>query len=118
MDVDYLINDTTTPLAFIHDKANNTDYVNANGHKFFAAMWEMEANNIGPLASPAALLQLKAFSFVQHCLQGHWNKVNSDEFDIKFLVLNCQVSELDIVSKYITKGQLEEVKKIIKSVRK
>lgn len=118
MDVDYIVNDKTSKLPFIHLKATNEDLCNANGHKFFAEIWKMEAKNIGPLASPQALLELKAFAFVQHCIQGHWQKADNDEFDIKFLVRQYNLSSVSLVKKYISEGELMEVEKVIKSVKR
>lgn len=118
LDTDYLVNDTTSKLPFIHIKESNEDLCNANGHKFFAEIWKMEAKNIGPLASPQALLELKAFALVQHCLNGHWSKADNDEYDIKFLVRNFNLTGVSIVKKYISAGELMEVEKVIKSVRK
>lgn len=118
LDTDYLVNDTTSKLPFIHVKTDNEDLCNANGHNFFAEIWKMEAKNIGPLASPQALLELKAFALVQHCLNGHWSKADNDEYDIKFLVRNFNLTGVSIVKKYISAGELMEVEKVIKSVRK
>ncbi|MCX6217673.1 hypothetical protein [Spirosoma sp.] len=118
IDTDYLINDKTSKLAFSHDKAKNVDYCNANGLKFFAAIWKMEKNNIGPLASPQALLELKAFSFVQHCQNGHFTKADDAEYDIKFLVRKFGLTEIKIANKFISEGELFEVNKVIQSVRK
>ena len=118
LDTDYLINDTSSKLAFIHDKESNTDYINANGNKFFAEIWEMEKNNIGPLASPQAILELKAYSLVQHCQNGYWKKSDEAEFDMKFLVRAFNLTQVKIVKKYISIGELSEIEKIINSVRK
>lgn len=118
LDTDYLINDLTNNNAFIHDKVENRDYCNAAANKFFAEIWKMEAKNIGELASPQALLELKAYSFVQHCLNGHFRKADDAEFDIKFLVRNFNLTIIKIANKYISTGELSEVEKIIKSVKK
>lgn len=76
LDTDYLVSIAGKPV-FIFDKAANVDYINAaGGNKFFAEVWKMEEKNIGELASPTALLNLKAYSFVQHCLNGHWKKAD------------------------------------------
>jgi hypothetical protein len=117
VDTDYLINDKTSKLPFQHDTASNIDYCNANGLKFFAAVWKHEAKNIGPLASPQALLELKAFSFVQNCLNGHWSKADDAEYDIKFLVRKFGLRELKIANKFISEGELHEVNRIIQSVK-
>lgn len=117
-DTAYLVNDEENTMAFIHDKANNIDYINANGNKFFAEIWKMEEKNIGELASPQALLELKAYLFVQHCLNGHWMKADAAELDIKFLVRMFNLTGVSIVKKYISAGELSEVEKVIKSVRK
>lgn len=118
LDTDYLVNDPASRLAFIHDKAANVDYCNANGNKFFAEIWKMEAKNIGPIASPQALLELKAYSFVQHCLNGFWAKADAAEYDMKFLVRAFNLAGVKIVKKYISAGELAEVEKVINSVRK
>lgn len=117
-DVDYLVNIEESSNAFIHDAKNNIDYCNANGSKFFKAIWKMEEKNVGEIASPQALLELKAYAFVQHCLNGFYQKADEAEFDIKFLVRFFNLSGLKIVQKYISKAELEEVQKIIKSVRR
>jgi len=117
-DVDYLVDDKSTTKAFIHDVDNNIDYINANGNKFFEEIAKMEAKNKTGIASPKALLELKAFSLVQHCINRNWNKANDAEFDMKFLVINCGVSELKIVKKYITEGQYNECVSVIKSAKR
>lgn len=118
VDTDYIINDTNSKLAFIHNSENNVDYCNANGNKFFAEVWKMEKNNNGEIASPQALLELKAYSFVQHCLNGFFKKADEAEFDIKFLVREFNITNIKIANKYISEGELSEVNKIIRSVRK
>lgn len=117
-DVDYLVNDKTTDDMFIHDKENNVDYVNANGHDFYHEIWEMEKDNIGEIASPQALLELKAFAFVQHCLNGFWQKADETEFDMKFLVRKYNLGGVKIVGKYVDEGQLSEINKVIDSTRR
>ncbi len=117
-DSDYLINDATSKLPFIKDAAANIDYCNANGHKFFAEIWKMEAGNIGPIASPQALLELKAFALVQHCRSHHFQKADNDEFDMKFLVRNFNLKGVKIVNKYVNEGELFEINKVILSVRR
>src|SRR5699024_514537 len=117
-DVDYLINDESTEDMFIHDKESNIDYVNANGHKFYQEIWEMEKDNIGEIASPQALLELKAFAFVQHWLNGFWQKADETEFDMKFLVRKYNLDEVRIVGKYVDAGQLSEINKVINSTRR
>lgn len=117
-DTDYLVSIAGKPV-FSFDKEANVDYINAaGGNKFFAEVWEMESKNIGEIASPQALLELKAYSFVQHCLNGHWKKADDAEFDIKFLVREFGVTTVKIANKYISEGELSEVIKIIQSVRK
>jgi len=117
-DVDYLICDKDSNLAFMHDKEKNIDYCNANGNKFFADVWKMEEKNNGEIASPQALLELKAYAFVQHCQNGFWKKADSCEFDIKFLVREFNLNGVKLVNKYTSAGELSEINKVIKSVRK
>jgi hypothetical protein len=120
VDTDYLINDTTTKDMFIHDNANNIDYCNANGLKFFKEVWDMEESRgtVSEMASPQALLELKAFSFVQNCLNGHFQKADDAEYDIKFLIRNRGVKTPKIAFKYVHGGGLIELQKVIDSVRK
>ena len=117
-DTDYIVNNTESKEAFIFDHANNVDYINANGNKFFAEIWKMEANNNGEIASPQALLELKAYSLVQHCLNGFWAKADATEYDMKFLVRTFNLTGVKIANKFMTSGELSEVNKVINSVRK
>ena len=115
-DTDYLINNTASTSPFIHDAENNIDYINANGNKFFAAIYKIEAGS--QVASPQSILELKAYSFVQHCINHNWSKVNDAEFDMKFLVLKYNLTGIKIVNKFISAGELSEVNKVISSARK
>ena len=117
-DVDYLINDTINKSAFSHDKANNIDYCNAAGNEFFAEVWKMEEKNSGELASPQALLELKAYAFVQHCQNGFWKKADDCEYDMKFLCREFNLTGVKIVSKHVSAGELSEIVKVINSVRR
>jgi hypothetical protein len=116
-DTDYLVCDMSNTTPFSHDKANNIDYCNANGNDFFAAIWKMESKNNGEIASPQALLELKAFALVQHCQNGFWKKADETEFDMKFLVREFNLTGVTIVQNFVTKGELSEIDKVIKSVR-
>jgi hypothetical protein len=115
-DTDYLINDISNTKAFIHDVASNIDYINANGNKFFSAIYATEAGK--EIASPQALLELKAYSFVQHCQNFNWKKVDAAEYDMKFLVRTFGLKGLKIANKFMTTGELSEVNKVINSVKK
>jgi len=117
-DTDYLVNDISTTSAFTHNAPANVDYCNANGNKFFASVWNMEAKNIGPLASPQALLELKAYSLVQHCLNGNFKKADEAEYDMKFLVRQFNLAGVTIVNKFVSAGELSEINKVINSVKK
>jgi len=117
-DTDYLVNDLSSKFPFSHDKATNTDYCNANANLFFAEVWNMEKNNNGEIASPQALLELKAYCLVQHCLNGFYKKADDAEFDIKFLVREFKLTSVKIANKFMSAGELSEVNKIISSVRK
>ncbi|MCU0338013.1 MAG: hypothetical protein MUF12_09195 [Sediminibacterium sp.] len=112
-DIDYLVNIDNNTETFIH--APNADLINANGHPFFKEIWELEKEN--SIASPQSLLELKAFSFVQHCINRYWQKADDAEYDIKFLVRKFGLKEIRIANKYITFGQLSEVNKVIKSTK-
>jgi hypothetical protein len=116
-DTDYLVNDVTSKLAFIHNIESNIDYCNANANLFFAEVWKMEKNNNGEIASPQALLELKAYCLVQHCLNGFFKKADDAEFDIKFLVRSFNLKSVSIVKKYVSAGELSEIQKVISSVK-
>lgn len=113
LDIDYLVNDTSTRKVFIHK--DGADYCNANGSKFFKAIYEEEKGN--QMASPQSLLELKAYGWVQHSLEGNWKKVTDYEYDIKFLVQNCGVRELKIVKKYLSKSEFEQIQKFIDEIK-
>ena len=108
-DFDYLVNDTNTTKAFI--TSDEIDYINANGHKFFAEIWKLEADNNGEIASPKALLELKAFSLVQHCQNFNFKKADEAEFDMKFLMRKFDLTIPTIVKKFVTDGEYSEIVK-------
>lgn len=117
-DVDYLvcIEDRRT---FIHD-TEGEDLINANGvmpcAKFFKKVFNAEKGNT--IASPQSLLDLKAFSYIQHVKNGQGAKVSSDRYDIEFLVRNFGVNELKLVFDFLTPAERESVNKIISSTIK
>jgi hypothetical protein len=108
-DFDYLVNDTTTTKPFI--TSEEVDYINANGHKFFNEVFVLEKDNNSEMASPKALLELKAFSLVQHCQNFNFRKADEAEFDIKFLVREFNLELPTIVKKYVSVGEYSEIKK-------
>lgn len=112
-DTDYLINDKSTRDAFITSDA--VDYLNANGNKFFAEVWEQEQGN--KQATPQSLFELKVYAFVQHCQNFNFAKADSCEYDLKFLVRNFNITESKIAIKYITNGEYSEIVKIVRSVK-
>lgn len=112
-DIDYLVNDSTTTKTFIAEKG--VDYINAANNSFFKEIYKSEKGN--KQASPQALLELKAYAFVQHCQNFNFAKADACEYDIKFLVRNFDVS-LKVVKKHISEGEFSEITKIINSVRK
>lgn len=115
-DSDYLILDESEGL-FTHDPENNVDYINAAKSDFFSKIWEKEIKNSD--ISLNSLLELKAYSFVQHCQNLNFEKADSDEFDIKFLVrkLGFDVN-FNIVKKFISVGEMSEIVKIINEMKK
>lgn len=113
-DVDYLIFDLSDSRLFIHD--TDDDIVNAANHPFYTEVWNMDLNRDS--VSVEALLEMSVFTFVQHCKNMNFDKADTKEFDIKFLVrkLNGSVN-FDIAKKYIEAGEITEVEKIIASVK-
>ena len=112
-DVDYLVFDESSTQAFI--TSADVDYLNANGNKFFAEIFESEKGN--EQATPQSLFELKCYAFVQHCQNFKWAKVDSTEYDIKFLVRNFDIKTSKIAKKYMTVGEYSEIMKIIESVK-
>lgn len=113
-DVDYLIYDETDSRLFIHD--SDDDIVNAANHPFYTEIWDMDLNSNE--VSLQALLDMSAFTFVQHCKNMNFDKADTKEFDIKFLVRKMNgVCNFDIAKKYIEDGEITEVEKIIASVK-
>lgn len=112
-DIDFLINDKSTKEVFIADKG--IDYINSANNPFFAEIYKAEKGN--KQASPQALLELKAYAFVQHCQNFNFAKADACEYDIKFLVRSFDVSP-KIVRKYVSSGEFSEIAKIINSVKK
>ena len=112
-DVDYLVNDLSNKQAFITSK--NVDFLNANGNKLFAEIFKLEAGN--KEATPQSLFELKAYAFVQHCQNMNFAKADAAEYDLKFLVrnFNCYPK---LVKKYVSSGELSEIEKIVKTVKK
>jgi hypothetical protein len=108
-DFDYLVNDTSTTNAFI--TSEEVDYINANGHKFFNEIWKMEQNNTTEVATPQALLELKAFSLVQHCQNMNFRKADESEFDMKFLMRKFNLKLPTIVKKFVSAGEYSEIVK-------
>jgi len=112
-DVDYLINDNSTTETFICSE--DIDLINANGNKFFAEIFKIEKGNTE--ATPQSLFDLKAYSFVQHCQNFNWEKVDACEYDMKFLVRNFGCSP-KLVKNHISTGELSEIVKVVNSVKK
>ena len=114
-DTDYLICDEGDSRTFIHD-TEDVDYINAAASEFFGKIWANEVGN--EIASPQSLLELKAYAFVQHCLNFNFQKANEAEFDMKFLVLEFGLSEVKIVNGFVSAGELHEVNKVIKAAKR
>ena len=108
-DVDYLIFDSSSTDLFINSVEE--DLVNCANHAFYTEIW-----NAGEITAEL-LLEMSAFTFVQHCLNMNFDKADTKEFDIKFLTRLIKNVELKIVNKYVSVGELAEVSKIIESVR-
>jgi len=117
-DIDYLVFSEKHTSPFLTGK--DTDYLNAASNsfagKFFNEIYKIEKGN--KIASPQSLLELKVFAFVQHCQNMNWAKVDSSEYDIKFLVRKFGLKSTKIVNKYISSGELSEAQKIINEVKK
>ena len=115
-DFDYLICEPSQPL-FRNDPEQNVDYINAAKNEFFGEIWEKETENNE--VSLNSLLELKCYSFVQHCENFNFAKADNDEFDIKFLVrkLNFKV-DFKLVEKHISAGAMIEIKNVIKKIQR
>jgi len=112
-DIDFLV---YLPGEELFIKKPGVDLINAAaGNSFFKEIWEKENEEI----SLNSLFELKCYSFVQHCQNMNFGKADNDEFDIKFIArlaefkLNC-----NIVKKYVTTGQLQEIITFINGMKK
>lgn len=115
-DVDYMIYDEGNAGLFIREPGR--DIVNAAQHPFYSEVWALDADS--DHVSLRALLEMTAFTFVQHCENGQWDKADAKEYDLKFLIrLLLSKNEsvnYDIAKKYISAGATVEVDKIINSI--
>lgn len=115
-DADYIIYDSSKS-EFSHDTENNIDFINGAKNSFFGKIWNKELEN--DEISLNSLFELKCYSFVQHCQNFNFGKADSDEFDIKFLVRKLSFNiNFNIVKKYISAGEMDEIVKIINNMKK
>jgi hypothetical protein len=115
-DTDYLVFVKDNKKPFLKDQNKNIDYINGNGSNFFHEIYDIEKDN--QIASPQSLLELKAYGYIQHRLNGNTKKAIEYEFDMKYLALEFDLDSVTIAKKYLSKPELEEVEAIIKSVKK
>ena len=109
-DLDYLVYDESDARLFIN--SDEQDFINCANHPFYQAIW-----NLGEIDAQA-MLEMAAFTFVQHCMNGNWDKADTKEYDIKHLVrVIGRDAKVSLVVNYITKGQETEIERIINSVK-
>lgn len=114
LDTDYLVNDKNLPM--FSETAEGDDLINADKSSFLMDIYKTEKGKT--IASPQALLELKSYALIMHCQNGYWQKADDAEYDIKFLVRKFGLSSTPILAKYVSKGELKEVAKVIASVKK
>ena len=118
IDTDYLVN-ISDARTFIHDE-EDIDLINAGGRqsfaKFFLAIWNIEKGNT--IATPQSLLELKAYSYIQHLKNGNGQKADDAEYDMRFLVRTFKLKGVKIVSNYLSKAEQKVIQDLIKAVRK
>lgn len=113
-DEDYLINDPTGNELFIREPGR--DIINAAAHPFYSEVWALDADSND--VSIQALIEMTVFTLVQHCENGQWDKANAKEYDLKFLIrLNGGSANYEIAKKHVSAGAIEEIDKIIASVK-
>ena len=109
-DLDYLVYDESDARLFIN--SDSQDFINAANHPFYQEIWALGT------VDAQAMLEMTAFTFVQHCMNGNFDKADTKEYDIKHLVrIIGENASVELVVKYITKGQENEVRNIIASVK-
>lgn len=117
-DIDYLIYDSRDNRLFIHD-TTGVDLINAAQHPFYAKIWERCESGLS--VGLNELLNISIFTFIQHCENFQFEKADAKEYDIKFLVRKILTSnqkiDYSIVKNFISTGAIEEVEKIIASVK-
>jgi len=115
-DTDYLVYDENSFKPFIRDEKMNIDYINANGHAFFNEIYEIEKKN--QIATPQSILELKAYSYVHHLLNGNFEKAAQTDYDIRFLVLRYGLKGVELVKKHLSKSEYDEVENVLQSIKK
>lgn len=115
-DTDYMIFDESNFQPFFADEANNTDYINGNGHNFFEKIWNAEKGSA--VASPASLLELKAYSYIQHLQNGKFQKAADADYDMKFLIIKFGLSAPVIVKNYLSASEYYEITTFYNSIKK
>jgi len=115
-DLDYLIYDDADDRLFIHEPGR--DIVNAANHPLYAQIWALDADS--DQVSLRALLEMTAFTFVQHCENGQWDKADAKEYDLKFLcrkmIESGEEIDFSLTREFVSTGAAIEIEKIIRSV--
>jgi len=112
LDTDYLIFDKNLPM--FSETKDGDDLINAAKSDFLMDVYKTEKGKT--IASPQALLELKSYALIMHCQNGFWQKADDAEFDIKFLVRKFNLKATPILAKYVGKGELKEITKIITKI--
>ena len=115
-DTNYLIFDPSSSEPFIKDEKMSITYLNGNGLKFFEEIFHREKEN--DIASAQSLMELKAYSYIQHMVNGNYLRAIGDKHDIAFLSLEFDLKSVEVANEYLKENQLDEIEKIIADVTK
>lgn len=113
MDTDYLVYEPGKELFYQEEKG---DIINAAAHGFLKDVWAVEKEN--QIVSPQGLLELKAFAFINHCQTGAFRKSYDDEYDIKFIAREFDLTDVPLIKKHMHPGEYAEIKKLLDEVSK
>lgn len=115
-DTNYLIFDSSSSEPFIKDDKKSITYLNGNGLTFFEEIFHREKEN--DIASAPSLMELKAYSYIQHMVNENYIRAISDKHDIAFLSLEFDLKSVEVVNEYLKENQIDEIAKIIADTTK
>ena len=100
----------------LRDEQTGSIYVNALGNAFYEEIYRSEKNNL--IASPQAMLNLRAYDYIQYLNGKEFEKAAQADYDIRFLIIRYKLQDINIAKKHLSKLQLQEIENLLKSIKK